>query len=533
MVKQVGAWALSVVLSAQALAQTAAPLPAGAAASAAGAVSVAPASAVASSVARQPAAALPRYTATHLVQMFDNHWLAPRTVEFIRRAEALQQALEAHCQGGLVMPVRQTWRDALVAWDRLSTVSVGPLLERGSAQRVDAQPALPDALEKLLASGEAASPDLAQLDRQAQGFAALEWLLWMQPPPPPAPPHSARGRGRAGRGGKASAAAARAPKAAAPRAKAKAKGKSASHAAWQGSSVHGGGVVSAAFVPGVTPVPMLLQVANPPKRPVKKAAAVASKPAKGAAGKRQRGRRGVQGVPPPPGQAAAAASRTTSQPAACKLAVALAGGLRTEGLALAEGMAKRLDQRLDDERVAQRLDEMLSQWLAGLELLRVQAVEDPLQNKADRPRARAVLPRQLSGSSALDRQARWSALRSLAVQENPTAPAPGAGLVPLELWLRAHGQTAQADALREAAQGLDHALENALPNTPESLQAAAQAMVTLRDVMADQVVPVLKEASTPSPAGALRATSAPASVAPAPASTPKPAASAPAAAASR
>ncbi len=452
--------------------------------------------------------AVPVYSYATFVRMQDTHWYALRTVEFVRRVEGLQQALDAHCQGGLAIPSRQAWREALVAWSRLSTVAVGPLVERRSARRIDFQPTRPELIEQAVAATAEGKLDMDLVGSAARGFPALEWLLWAQPARAAAPAHTPAPTPalRGGRKGKSPQALSKPSRKAAAKtgAKASSKAKASRRAEW----------ITLPMLAALPPVPPpawlnpvpsegLMQVslktkatAKPAAKSSTKASKAAAKPGRGA-GRSAKGRRGAVSVPaaaaPALGQAASALSRTTS-PAACKFAQALTQDLHAEGMALAEGFAKRLEgePEAEDAVITERLNDALNQWLGGLEQLRMQALERPvLEMAADQPRARPNLPRALSGTSALDRQARWSALRSLVAFDGPVAPEPDTALIPLETLLRSQGLNPLADKLHEAATEVDKALEAALENTPETLQAAGRSMATLHSLVADEVAAAL------------------------------------------
>lgn len=428
-----------------------------------------------------------------LVRMQDAHWYAPRTVEYIRRVEALQQALDAHCQGGVVIPARTAWREALVAWDRLSAVAVGPLVERRSARRIDFQPSRPEAIEKAVAAQAEGTLDMELVGSAARGFPALEWLLWtppagVSPKAPPAPRSAART-------GKAKAAVR------APAKSGKGSGKSSGKASGKAKTLVADPLPQA--------VSHLLNLAaqasgqkstagkannRPTAKPSSKASAKApSRKTSSRSGARSSASAAADPLMDVGGRGAAGSASRTAQPAACKFAQALAADLRAEGLALAEGFAKRLETEPDEAQVVERASESVNQWLGGLEQLRMQAIERPLAeaDSNSKARGRPPLPRLLSGSSAVDRQARWSALRSLAVFDGAVAPEPDTALVPLETLLRGRGLNPLADRLHASAVAVDQALNEALPNTSSSLQAASQAIAQLRKLVEDEVAPAM------------------------------------------
>lgn len=442
--------------------------------------------------------AIPAYSVPTFVRMQDTHWYAPRVVEFVRRVEALKQTLDAHCDGNeLVIPVRQAWRDTLTAWDRLGTVAIGPLVERRTARRLDFQPARAELIEQAIGASAQNQLDMDQVGSAARGLPALEWLLWSSPYQPAVrqsrrsrPAASARATARAKAKAKVKASA-KSPS----KPKASAKGKRAE--VWIELPQFAGSALMLEQLARNLPEGFVQVSLKTAKKPAAKPAKASAKPAARRAAKPNRARntRGraarVLAAPPPPGWATSGASRT-AQPGACRFAQALVADMHTEAMALAEGFAKRLEAPVDERVMTERLAESLNQWVGGLEQLRMQALERPVLDMApNNPRARPRLPRQLSGASALDRQARWSALRTLAVSEGLATPAPDTGLISIETLLRSQGHIDLADKLEEAAKEVDRTLEESLPNTPESLQAASRALATLGSLVSTEVAKAL------------------------------------------
>lgn len=79
---------------------------------------------------------------------------------------------------------RARWRDSLVAWQGLSAVQIGPLIERRSARSIDFQPARPALIAKAVQAAPAEAGAMERIGAPAKGFPALEWLLWTQPAAP-------------------------------------------------------------------------------------------------------------------------------------------------------------------------------------------------------------------------------------------------------------------------------------------------------------------------------------------------------------
>lgn len=395
----------------------------------------------------------PLLPAATVLRSWDLFWYAPRAVEFARRVDGLGQALDSHCQGGLVIPVRQAWRDAVAAWTQLSTVTATPLLADERSARLDTQPVEAAAIEQVLAAG-GGSVDVAALPPAARGLGALEWLLWS---PPPGQAASSRA----------------APRSAAPRGRTVTKPRSGSAKTKPGTKLKTQASSKPTAKPGTKPSS-------------RKTAPSASR--RGAA---------VASPQAPSGSAASSASRTT-QAGACRYAQALVADLRDQSRAIAEGFALRLENPLPEAQAQAQLAQALTHWVAGLEALRVQAIERPLQDSAGKARSRPAFPRWLSGGSVLDRSDRWTTLRRLALADAAETPAPGTALLPLELWLRDRGQMRLADQLRQHAAEVDAALPQAIPNTPDALWALARSLGSLRDLVVQQVAPALEIGWAPS-----------------------------------
>ncbi|MFT3954516.1 MAG: imelysin family protein [Piscinibacter sp.] len=298
--------------------------------------------------------AVPSYLPPDFVAGALKFWFVPRAEEFAGRADALVAALAAGCG-----PAAQAaWREALLAWVRLSAVAAGPLLERRSVRRIDFQPTRPEAIERAVAAQPAGEAALERVGSAAKGFAALEWLLWS---------------------------------------------------------------------PKLTPEH-------------------------------------------------------------CRYAGELAQDIAREAAALKAAFIAQRDLERDDEAVVAAMSEILNQWIGGIEQLRLQGIERPLHEARSRVRAKPPFPRALSGSSGAERSARAQALRALAVFDAKLAPAGGAGLVPLETYLRGKGLNPLADRLRAAAAQAGNGLgSDAVP----ALQAAARRLAGLKHLAESEVAPAL------------------------------------------
>lgn len=136
--------------------------------------------------------AVPFYHPPAFVQGLYRHWYAPRAKTFADEAAALPAAIEQLCaaQGDPAEPLRRArarWQFAVQAWDTLSAVAVGPLLQRRSVRQIDFTPTRPELIERAIRTQPADLTALERVGTPAKGFPALEWLLWTRPAAPATP----------------------------------------------------------------------------------------------------------------------------------------------------------------------------------------------------------------------------------------------------------------------------------------------------------------------------------------------------------
>ncbi len=118
---------------------------------------------------------------------FHAAWFAPRAAAFAQAVESLPSTLDRLCAAtpettpAALDQARQSWTAGLLAWERLSAVALGPVLERRSTRQIDFSPTRPRLIEKALKAAPATLADLERIGTPAKGFPALEWLLWVKP----------------------------------------------------------------------------------------------------------------------------------------------------------------------------------------------------------------------------------------------------------------------------------------------------------------------------------------------------------------
>lgn len=157
------------------------------------ALAIATASSVAAAAPPKPVVAVPYYTPPAYAQGLQRDWLQPRSGEFAEAATRLAAAVGMLCAadaGAAATALREArtqWAATTHAWECLSTVAIGPVLQRRSARQIDFNPTRPGQIERTMT---APPPDAAAMERvgsSAKGLPALEWLQWTRPVRPGTP----------------------------------------------------------------------------------------------------------------------------------------------------------------------------------------------------------------------------------------------------------------------------------------------------------------------------------------------------------
>ncbi|HEY8608438.1 MAG TPA: imelysin family protein [Noviherbaspirillum sp.] len=145
-----------------------------------------PAAAAASAQSFGRDVAVPLYTPSDVVDGLYRHWAPPRAAAFVVSAEKLHAALGTFCAASpgadvRVGSVRDAWREAAAAWERLAAVPIGPLIERRSVRAIDFTPTRPQLIERAVREAPRGPQAMERIGTPAKGFPALEWLLWTKP----------------------------------------------------------------------------------------------------------------------------------------------------------------------------------------------------------------------------------------------------------------------------------------------------------------------------------------------------------------
>ena len=312
--------------------------------------------------------AVPYYSAGQFVTGLYRDQMLPLARRFAVDGEALQAALGALCKvdaadsagaTAALERARMTWANALDAWETLSAVAVGPVIERRSLRAIDFQPTRPRLIERAIAAAPVTAVDMERIGTPAKGLPALEWLLWTRPVRPATP--------------------------------------------------------------------------------------------------------------------------------ACDYATRVGTEIADEAKALRDGFAalaardwgpSDAEEGSDAAAVA-AMGEAVSQWVGGVERLRWQRIERPLREARSRGQPPAFA-RAASGADRAAWQAGWQGIRSLALEQAAEPVAPGAGLAPLETFLRSRGALDVADRFREGLLDTDRKMAAIDPGDEATLSAATEALERIK-----------------------------------------------------
>jgi predicted lipoprotein len=166
--------------------------------------------------------------------------------------------------------------------------------------------------------------------------------------------------------------------------------------------------------------------------------------------------------------------------APCTYAVRVASDIADEAAALSQSFAKPPEWTA--ETAAGAFGDLVNQFVGGIEALRWAQIEKPLRE------GRGRFPRAQSGATATAWQARWRALRTLAIHQPDANDAP----VAIEAYLRGRGLNPLADKLRAATGRCDAALRSASPARPAGLRSAARELATMKRLVEFDIAPALK-----------------------------------------
>jgi hypothetical protein len=182
-----------------------------------------------------------------------------------------------------------------------------------------------------------------------------------------------------------------------------------------------------------------------------------------------------------------------AQPAtpACAYAVQVAADVAREAAALEAGFKALVEREWDEEAGDTAFAEWLNQWIGGLERLRWQQMDKPLREAATTGKPPA-LPRAASGGTAESWARQWATLREQAVLGERATPVLGAGLVPLETYLRGRGLNRLADRWVRQTERAERAMTGLRPTDRTRVAAAVRELAQLKRLAEGELAPALK-----------------------------------------
>lgn len=132
--------------------------------------------------------ALPRHDAAEFVHSLWQFGVLPAARSFQASADRLVRQLEPSPQAidpaHRMRDARQAWTDALASWLQLTTVALGPVVERRSVGILDFDSPRPERIRQAVefaAAGPLGAEQMEQVGSSSKGLPALEWLLWSTP----------------------------------------------------------------------------------------------------------------------------------------------------------------------------------------------------------------------------------------------------------------------------------------------------------------------------------------------------------------
>lgn len=167
-----------------------------------------------------------------------------------------------------------------------------------------------------------------------------------------------------------------------------------------------------------------------------------------------------------------------AQPAHCPYLALVAAGIEAEAVALRQAfdqLAKQ-DWTADEDATLKAFNDWINQWLGGLENLRWQQIEQPVQRARTAGRGQApAFARQAMEDNRADWRAQWQSLQAqarLQPDQRAQPPQPGEALLSIEALLLGKGQLALAQRWGRAIDAVTGALE-ALPAQPRDADLMA------------------------------------------------------------
>ncbi len=176
---------------------------------------------------------------------------------------------------------------------------------------------------------------------------------------------------------------------------------------------------------------------------------------------------------------------------ACRYAVRVAGEIDAEARALTQAFSELAarDWAGEEEAASVAMAEVLNQWVGGIERLRWARMEKPLKSAGGKAPA---FPRAASGSTRQSWAAQWQGLSALGAAHGDAAPVPGAGLVPLETYLRGRGLNPLAGKLAAATGQIDRQVKALTATDAKQALPVTRSLASLKRLAEAEIAPALE-----------------------------------------
>jgi hypothetical protein len=185
-------------------------------------------------------------------------------------------------------------------------------------------------------------------------------------------------------------------------------------------------------------------------------------------------------------------------PTHCPYLVLIAEGIEAEAKALTVAFAEQSakDWAADEGTARSAFAECVNQWLGGLESLRWQQIEQPVQKALTAGAGQSpAFARRTMAENLADWQAQWASLRAqarLTPEQRNAPPTPGRALLPIEALLLGKGHIALAERWGKAVDAASAAM-TAIPDRPSerNLLALSQALKGVTSLYQSEVAAAL------------------------------------------
>lgn len=119
------------------------------------------------------------YTPVQFMQSLESKWQQPSIQNFLQQSTQQTETVQAFCNGkASLKAAQQSWQQTVKSWEYLSSIAIGPVLQRRSTRQIDFTPTRPRSIQQAIQTQPQDAHAMQLIGSPAKGFPALEWLLW-------------------------------------------------------------------------------------------------------------------------------------------------------------------------------------------------------------------------------------------------------------------------------------------------------------------------------------------------------------------